>query len=168
MADKKELICISKSGIDKAEFSPEDFMDVDLKGKALPAYSRIKSSAETMIHCKIYELFPETTVILHSHGLQNVIAGLKSGNIIEFCGYEVQKGFDGVKSHEEKLELPIFENSQDMDFFSSKLKERTDELGHHSFLIKGHGSYAWGKTLFDAKRHLETMEYLCGLNNILR
>ena len=106
-AEDKEVICISKSGVDKAEFSIEDFMDVDLKGNALPAYSGIKSSAETLIHCKIYELFPSTMVILHSHGPQNVTAGLKSSKTIEFCGYEVQKGFDGVKSHEEKLALPI-------------------------------------------------------------
>jgi methylthioribulose-1-phosphate dehydratase len=41
------------------------------------------------------------------------------------------------------------------------MKERVDELNHHCFIIRGHGTYAWGRDLFEAKRHLETLEYLC-------
>jgi len=41
------------------------------------------------------------------------------------------------------------------------LKDRQEELKNHCFLIRGHGTYAWGKDLSEAKRHLETLEYLC-------
>ncbi|HIN34013.1 MAG TPA: methylthioribulose 1-phosphate dehydratase, partial [Nitrospirales bacterium] len=30
----------------------------------------------------------------------------------------------------------------------------------HGFLIRGHGLYTWGKTIQDAKRHVEILEFL--------
>ena len=48
-----------------------------------------------------------------------------------------------------------------MGIFQLELPKRKEELNYHSFLIKQHGTYAWGKNLFEAKRHLETLEYLC-------
>jgi methylthioribulose-1-phosphate dehydratase len=59
--------------------------------------------------------------------------------------------------------IPIIENSQDMVEFSAWMEKRKTDLTSHCFIIKGHGTYAWGKNLFEAKRHLETIEYLCEL-----
>lgn len=160
-AESKDIV-ISRSGVDKAEFTSEDFMEVDFDGKPLSNYYHMKPSAETGIHCVLYELFPEATVILHSHSVYPVLLSMVLPSVI-FEGFEVQKGFDGVQSHESKVNIPIFENSQDMDDFKNWLREHVDQLKHHCFIIKGHGTYAWGKNLFEAKRHLETLDYLCEL-----
>src|SRR5688500_3671390 len=69
LASNPNVIVVSKSGIDKSVFSSDDFMAVDLKGLALPAFAGIRSSAETLIHCKLYELFPEMMCIVHSHSV---------------------------------------------------------------------------------------------------
>lgn len=159
--DLDENIWVSRSGVDKSEFSENDFITVNLEGIPTGEFEQVKPSAETLIHCVLYILFPETRVILHSHSIYPVILSFKSKNSIEFSGYELQKGFASCSSHSESIEIPVFENSQDMNEFSKWVKDRQEELKNHCFLIKGHGTYAWGKDLFEAKRHLETLEYLC-------
>lgn len=154
-------VWVTRSGIDKAEITEDDFILVNEKSIPLGKYSGIKPSAETQIHCDLYKLFPEAKVILHSHGKYPVLCSLKNQEFIEFTGFEIQKGFKGQLSHEQTVNIPIFENSQEMSFFSEELTKRKDELVNSSFVIKQHGTYAWGDNLFEAKRHLETLDYLC-------
>lgn len=161
--EEQDSIIVSRSGVDKAFFTKNDFIEVDRKGNPLPDYINQRPSAETLIHCTIYNLFPETQVILHSHSVYPVLWSMKLQGQIVFQGYEVQKGFDGQTSHSNEVSIPILENSQEMIEFSKWMEERSLELNNHCFLINGHGTYAWGKTLFEAKRHLETLDYLCEL-----
>jgi len=154
-------IFVSRSGVDKSLFLASDFITVDKYGKASGDFLESIPSAETMIHCIIYDLFPETKVILHSHSVYPVLISQKMKNKVVFEGYEIQKGFHGETTHNSIVEIPIFENSQDMNDFSNVLKSNSELLKHHSFIIRKHGVYAWGKNLFEAKRHLETLEYLC-------
>jgi methylthioribulose-1-phosphate dehydratase len=154
-------IWVTRSGIDKSEITEDDFILVNEKSIPLGKYSGIKPSAETQIHCDIYKLFPDTKVILHSHGKYPVLCSLKNNVFIEFEGFEVQKGFKGQITHDQKVKIPIFANSQEMSFFTEELSRRIDELENSCFIIQQHGTYAWGETLFEAKRHLETLDYLC-------
>lgn len=157
---KPEVIFVSKSGIDKSVFSAADFMEVDLHGKALPAYEGIRPSAETLIHCKLYALFPETMCIVHSHSVYSVLQSMKNETAVSLSGYEVLKGFEGIKTHETTVQVPVFDNTQDMPAFSETLEQEKSRLTVPAFIMRQHGTYAWGKSLFEAKRHLETAEYL--------
>ena len=159
--DEIGQIWVSRSGIDKSKFHADDFITVDLEGKAMGDYSAAKPSAETLIHCVIYELFPETKVILHSHSVYPVVLSSKVKNAVVFEGYEVQKGFDGETTHDNTITIPVFDNTQDMEAFSLTLKEQSNSIQQHSFIMRKHGTYSWGKNLFEAKRHLESLEYLC-------
>jgi methylthioribulose-1-phosphate dehydratase len=156
-----ETIYVSRSGIDKSLFTANDFISVNRIGNPIGKDVEAVPSAETLIHCILYDLFPETRVILHSHSVYPVLISQKFENDISFEGYELQKGFAGQTTHETKISIPIFDNSQDMDAFSTSLIENKERIENHSFIIRNHGTYAWGKTLFEAKRHLETLEYLC-------
>lgn len=159
--DEQGSINVSKSGIDKSQFKPVDFIIVDSQGIPTEKVNPPVPSAETLIHCVLYQLFPDTKVILHSHGPYPVCLSRKSVNSVSFKGYEIQKGFKGVQTHDSEVQIPIFDNCQDMSFFETALAERMEELKFHCFIIKGHGTYAWGTNLFEAKRHLETLDYLC-------
>ena len=159
--DENKQMWISRSGIDKRLISENDFIPIDINGHFIGENLAINPSAETPIHTSIYKLFPEANVILHSHGLYPVLLSSIKKNYFEFEGIELQKGFDGVDSHLSTVKIPIFENSQDMSFFDKELFSRKSELIHHCFVISKHGTYAWGKNLFEAKRHLETLDYLC-------
>lgn len=154
-------IWVTRSGIDKSQITEDDFILVNAESIPLGKYSSIKPSAETQIHCDLYKLFPETKVILHSHGKYPVLCTQKNRDFMEFSGFEIQKGFKGQFTHEQKVNIPIFENSQEMSFFSEQLSKRKLELENSCFIIKQHGTYAWGDNLFEAKRHLETLDYLC-------
>jgi methylthioribulose-1-phosphate dehydratase len=154
-------IFVSRSGVDKSKFMTSDFITVDNLGKPTGEFIHSTPSAETLIHCVLYELFPETGVILHSHSVYPVLISKLEKNEIRFEGYEIQKGFAGQTTHNNTVEIPIFDNTQDMNTFSEVLISNKEKLSNHTFIMRKHGTYAWGKNLFEAKRHLETLEYLC-------
>lgn len=154
-------IWVSRSGVDKSQFDANDFMTVDSAGLATGDYASVRPSAETLIHCILYELFPETRVILHSHSVFPVLISATHNDHVHFEGFEVQKGFDGQSTHEATVSIPIFDNTQEMSDFAATLRANRETLQHHCFILRKHGTYAWGKNLFEAKRHLETLEYLC-------
>ena len=159
--DDDGQIWVSRSGVDKSNFLASDFITVDKEGIANGEFVGVKPSAETLIHCVIYILFPETKVILHSHGVYPIVATATSESAIAFEGYEVQKGFAGQTTHEAKVEIPVFDNTQDMTDFAETLRQNASRFSCHSFIMRKHGTYAWGKSLFEAKRHIETLDYLC-------
>jgi len=154
-------IWVSRSGVDKATFQADDFILIDEKGVVQAPFEGVKPSDETLIHTMIYRLFPEAKVILHSHSKHPVLISRKFANVFSVENYELQKGFAGVQTHDCQVHIPIVENAQDMSYFEQVLSERKAELKHHCFIIRQHGTYAWGKNLFEAKRHLETLDYLC-------
>lgn len=152
---------VSRSGIDKSSFTPEDFIRVDHHGVAIDPLSPLKVSAETLIHCSLYNLFPDANVVLHSHSIYPVLLSDTALTSMKFQGYEILKGFNAVSSHESLVDIPVLDNSQDMEYFKHELNYRKEELQYSVFMIKKHGFYAWGNNLFEAKRHLETFQYLC-------
>lgn len=155
------VIFVSRSGVDKSLFTENDFITVDRNGNPVGTSIGLIPSAETLIHCVIYDLFPETQVILHSHSVYPVLISQLKQDTVEFEGYEIQKGFAGQTTHDARVVIPVFDNTQDMNEFSKKLITSKRSLENHSFIMRKHGTYAWGKNLFEAKRHLETLEYLC-------
>ena len=155
------MIWVSRSGIDKSQFHADDFITVNLEGRVIGEFEGIRPSAETLIHCVLYDLFPETQVILHSHSVYPILMSAVHADRITFEGYEVQKGFEGETTHDSSVNISIFDNMQDMRVFSEILLNAKDKLVHPAFIMRKHGTYAWGKNLFEAKRHLETIEYLC-------
>lgn len=159
--DEKNQIWVSRSGVDKSDFTSGDFIKINSKGEAIDEFINIRPSAETLIHCFIYKMFPDTKVILHSHGINPVVISSIEKSEVSFEGYEIQKGFEGQKTHLSKITIPILDNSQEMSFFEKELVYKLAQITNHCFIIRKHGTYAWGKTLFEAKRHLETLDYLC-------
>lgn len=160
LVENPEVIIVSRSGIDKSGFSATDFMEVDMQGLALPAFEGIRPSAETLIHCKLYQLFPETMCIVHSHSVYSVLQSMRNREAVELSGYEVLKGFEGIKTHDTTVHVPVFNNTQDMAAFAETLEQEKNRLTVPAFIMRQHGTYAWGRNLFEAKRHLETAEYL--------
>ena len=158
---ENDQIWVSRSGVDKATFQAEDFIAIDENGHVQAPFIGTKPSDETMIHVLIYRLFPEAKVILHSHSKKPVLISTKHHQFFPVEKYEIQKGFLGVNTHDCALQIPIFENAQEMSYFEQVLPQRLSEIKQHCFIIRQHGTYAWGENLFAAKRHIETLDYLC-------
>jgi methylthioribulose-1-phosphate dehydratase len=57
--------------------------------------------------------------------------------------------------------VPIVPNDQDMPALARRVREVLDrDPAVHGFLLSGHGLYTWGRTLEEAERHVEILEFL--------
>jgi methylthioribulose-1-phosphate dehydratase len=71
------------------------------------------------------------------------------------------KGLDGVTTHEHREWIPIVDNDQDMTRLARRVRGVLGKSpAAHAFLIHRHGLYTWGRTLADAERHVEILEFL--------
>jgi len=156
-----EALLISQSGVDKGNFKLEHLLKVDLQGKPLEANR--KPSAETLLHCMIYEQAPQSTCVLHTHTVYNTTLSylLEEEGWVTLEGFEVLKGLEGIHTHESLVEVPIFPNSQDIASLAKDItKYWLENPDMKAFLLAGHGLYTWGKDIASAKRQVEVFEFL--------
>ena len=160
---------ITVSGRDKGKLTERDFLLLDLDGGIIDGDGR--PSAETPLHLQLYRHDPAIGAVLHTHSPNQTVAGrvLEHDGAIRFENYELLKAFRGVDTHATRIELPVFDNTQDMDALAAAVEARL-RSGEPLFgyLIKGHGIYAWGTDLADAARHLEAFDFLLGCEMDLR
>lgn len=151
---------ITVSGRDKGRLTPDDFMEVDMDGKPVEP-DRI-SSAETLLHTQIYRLRPDAGAVLHTHSLAQTLLSMRQvrDGHIELAGYELLKAFHGIKTHDTAVRLPVVPNSQDMPALCDAIEPAFATEPFWGYLIAGHGLYAWGRDLAEARRHLDAFEFL--------
>ncbi|MDZ4853012.1 MAG: methylthioribulose 1-phosphate dehydratase [Pirellulaceae bacterium] len=164
VVDRQPLrLLITASGKDKGHLGPNDFVIVDNIGQRTPA-EQPASSAETLLHCSIAER-RGAGAVLHTHSVWGTILSDHFAQLggITLEGFEMLKGLEGIKSHESRVWLPIFENTQDIP----KLREQVEQMWKENpdrpcwgYLIRRHGMYTWGSNLSEASRHVEVIEFL--------
>ncbi len=153
-------ILITPSGLDKGTLTPGDLLEVDLEGRAIGPGA---PSAETGLHSVLYRGRPEATAILHVHSIWNtLLSGLFAAiGFVPLEGYELLKGLAGVTTHDYLERVPILENSQNYRELIVKLAETLEQHPRaHGVLLSRHGLYTWGKSVAEARRHLEALEFL--------
>lgn len=149
---------ITSSGKDKSLQTPEDFLFVDQTGKAVET-TRLKPSAETLIHCEIYRL-TGCGAIFHIHSVYNSLVSewFHERGTVPVEAVELIKGFN-IWEENARIEIPILPNYAHIPSIvpeiSGSLQERIPGI-----LLRNHGIYAWGANAFEAKRHLEAFEFL--------
>jgi len=158
-------IAVTVSGRHKGRLSRGDVMLVDMDGVALETK---KPSAETALHTVIYRLYPHVNAVLHVHAVSVVALTrhLRGATEVVLRGYEMLKAFPGITTHEITVGIPIFENSQDIPTLAREVCDdtsqrlRSGKTQAPTYLIRGHGAYAWGKDLEEAERVIEALEHL--------
>lgn len=155
--DAKSL-AVTVSGRHKGELGPGDFMRVDLQGKPLDKGKR--SSAETLLHCQLYRQSPATGAVLHTHSPASTVLSRRH-DTLRLEGYELLKIFAGIETHEAAVEVPVFENDQDIARLSRVVEAHMSAAkATPAYLIRGHGLYAWGATVDEARHRVEALEFL--------
>ena len=151
---------ITRSGRDKSRLTPDDLMVCNLDGNALDPDCR--PSAETPLHMRLYQLDDRIGAVLHTHSVSSTLLSRQSGSHLNVSGFEMQKAFSGVTSHEADVSIPVYDNDQDMDSLADLIEKAWDDKPPSvpGFLIRGHGLYAWGKNAEEAERHVEGFEFL--------
>ncbi|HET6796071.1 MAG TPA: methylthioribulose 1-phosphate dehydratase [Gemmatimonadales bacterium] len=152
-------LAISASGADKATLSPDQIVEIDQHGTLLAGSGR--PSAEASLHLAIVRA-RGAGAVLHTHSIWSTILSDVTGEDgLAIEGYEMLKGLASVGTHQHREWLPILNNTQD---WAAAVPEVEAMLAAHpdahGFLIRRHGLYTWGTDLAEAKRHLETLEFL--------
>ena len=149
---------ITASGSDKTKLTPDGVIRAPFAGGAHP-----RQSAEAPLHYLMYRMSPAIGAVTHVHAQPAVLASLAlaQNGRVRIEGLELLKAFAGVKTHETRLDIPVFENEQDMDALAARVESRlkADGLGW-GFLLAGHGIYAWGKDVAETLRHVDAFDYL--------
>jgi len=152
---------VTTGGRDKSDMSPEDFLIVDQNGRPV-GETRLKPSAETLIHCEIYRL-TGCGAVVHAHTVFNNLASKlyreQGGVPIEGC--DMLKAF-GIWETGAPVELPILPNDGDAVRVARSIKSGITRKVP-GFLLHNHGIFVWGDDLQAARRHLEAFEFLLEL-----
>ena len=153
---------ITVSGRDKGNLQLADIMLVDLAGRSLDGQT---PSAETLLHTQLYLRSHRTGAVLHTHSVKATLVSMHSDGPVVLEGLELLKALHGFDSHHNRLEIPVFDNTQDIAALAADVDgwmQAAEENNGitHAYLIKGHGLYTWGRNLTEALRHIEALEFL--------
>ncbi len=161
-----DIMAITVSGAHKGQLKPDQIMRADLDGQPL---DNKKPSAETLLHCLIYRLYPDIHAILHTHSVASTVLtrALCDGDAITLSGYEMLKAYPNIETHDISIDLPVFENTQDIAELSERVEPVLSAKSQAPvFIIGNHGIYGWGRDMDEAARVIEATEMLlsCEMN----
>lgn len=149
---------VTRSGVDKGELTEADVLAVDVFAPPPPG-----SSAETPLHLRLYRERPQVHAVLHTHSVASALMSSlhESEGEVRFQGLELLKALGDTRTHETSVSIPVFPNDQDVprlaERVSAELARRPDAV---AYLIAGHGLYAWGRSMAEARRHVVAVEFL--------
>ena len=163
-------LLMAPSGVDKGQVQPADLIVVDGAGQVLKGTG--KASAETALHLEIVGRCGAGAV-LHTHSQAATLlsrralvdprrgqdSDAKPDGVVLVEGLEMLKGLEGISTHASAIVIPVLANDQNLP----RLSQRAGPLlgdAPQGLLIAGHGLYAWGRSLSQAIRHLEILEFL--------
>lgn len=161
VSERPLSLAITPSAAHKGRLSARDFLRVDGRGNPT-GRARGKPSAETLLHIEVVNT-RRAGAVLHTHSVWSTILGDRHRHEggLAIAGLEMLKGLDGVTSHEHREWVPILANDQDMVRLSGRLRETlAREPAVHAVLLAGHGLYTWGRSIAEAERHVEILEFL--------
>ena len=154
-------LLMAPSGVDKGAVTDSDLIVVNAAGDVVNGNGR--ASAETLLHLRIVDQC-NAGAVLHTHSINATWLSrrfLDQGCLV-LEGWEMLKGLEGVNTHATSIELPIINNDQDLTTLSETAGQRL-EKAPYGLLVSGHGLYAWGSDLQQARRHTEILEFLLEL-----
>jgi len=150
---------ITASGRDKTKLARDDFLIAPVAGE-LPR-APLTPSAEAALHQMLYRLDAGIGCVLHTHTVAATVLSRKAQDELRFSGYEMQKAISSNTTHAAELRLPVLENTQDILALAQIVSQRwTLAPLPYGFLVRGHGLYAWGANVAEARRHVEGWEFL--------
>jgi methylthioribulose-1-phosphate dehydratase len=158
VGDNPTTFLVTASGKDKSKQTPEDFILVNQQGKPI-IETNGKVSAETGLHLEVYKR-TDAGCCLHVHTVDNNIISELYGDKeqVVIRRQELIKAFNIWKQNAQ-ITVPIIENFADLevlaDVFGKAIQPEIPAV-----LIRNHGITVWGKSGFEAKKHLEAFEFL--------
>lgn len=152
-----DLLLITGSGVHKGALEVDDFLDMNLRGQVIGGG---RPSYETGLHLQIYRRLPDVGAVLHVHSIANTVLSRRH-DTITLQGYELQKTLPGQPDPQTAVAVPVFANDQDIGCLADTVDRY---MQHHprmpAYLIAGHGLYAWGADVAQARHRVEALEFM--------
>jgi methylthioribulose-1-phosphate dehydratase len=60
------------------------------------------------------------------------------------------------------MDVAVLPNNQHIPTLAAQVDVLLDQGAIWGYLIEGHGMYAWGRDMAEARRHLDAFEFLLG------
>jgi methylthioribulose-1-phosphate dehydratase len=161
LSDRPLRLAITPTSAHKGRLRSSDFITVDHEGRTI-GRTRSRPSAETRLHLEIVGA-RGARAVLHTHSVWGtMLSDLHAGQQgLALEGFEMLKGLSGVTTHEHRVWVPILGNDQDMARLASQVRSLlAAQPGAQAFLLRGHGLYTWGRSIGEAERHVEILEFL--------
>lgn len=153
-----QQMLITASGCHKGELRKDDFIVAGLDGKPLDGTR--KASYETLLHCQLYLHDERIGSVLHTHSPANTVLS-RQRDRVTLAGYELLKLLPGIQTHETSVDVPVFENDQDIARLAATIDAYMKQYPETpAYLIRGHGLYAWGDTIAQARYRVEALEFM--------
>jgi methylthioribulose-1-phosphate dehydratase len=164
----REPLClaVTASGLDKGELSEADIVAVDADGNPMPGLApdgragEARPSAEAAVHARIAAVTGAGAAV-HVHSVAAVAAGHCWPAGVELKGVEMLKGI-GVPPADTVVRVPVVRNSQDMGLLGDRIEQSRDPRVP-AVIVAGHGLYAWGSDILQARHHTEVVTWLLEL-----
>lgn len=157
-------LAVTGSGLDKGELGEADIVAVHADGSPVPLpggwASDARPSAEAAVHARIAAVTGAGAVV-HVHAVAAVAAGRRWPSGVELKDVEMLKAI-GVPAEDVAVRVPVVPNSQDMGLLSDRV-ERSRDPQVPAVIVAGHGLYAWGKDILQARHHTEAVAWLLEL-----
>lgn len=153
-----EKMLITASGWHKGELREEAFLVAGLDGR--PDDVARKASYETLLHCQLYQHDAVIGSVLHTHSVANTVLSRRHASI-RLSGYELLKLLPGIQTHDAAVDIPVFENDQNIARLAARVEAwMKQHPGLSAYLIAGHGLYAWGENVAQARHRVEALEFM--------
>ena len=105
--------------------------------------------------------------MLHTHSIANTVLSRRLPAVV-LEGYELLKLLPGIRTHQARVEIPVFENDQDIARLAATVDQHFRQKPAPAYLIAGHGLYAWGDSVAQARHRVEALEFMfeCALREL--
>jgi len=160
-------IFIAPSGVQKERLIPENMFVMDFASQSyLWQPSNLKPSACTPLFMAAFTK-RNAGACIHTHSRAAVLCTLiNKGNTFSIANIEQIKAIpkpstNGYMSYFDTLTIPIIENTAHEEDLKDSLEQAIDEYPETcAVLVRRHGVYVWGDTVWKAKTQAESLDYL--------
>ena len=157
-----DTVVITSTGGHKGALDPGDFVDVDLQGD--PKTDGADPSVDTDIHLAIYEYVEDAGAVVHVHHLQAALCSDRDQKRGSTHFHELRMLHAlGVEGDEPTCEIPVLDNPAEVDELATLVEDALRDADSPPIAclnVHNHGLYVWGRTIDEARRHVEACAYL--------
>ncbi len=165
---KEDLIAISAAGREKHLLTERDIISLDLKGEG--KHTRLQPPAGAPVHAALYQQDENINAILHFQTVETaVLPRLIKDDYMLLDGWDMQNTLIEGGDEFADFAMRVFDGNQSPKVLAEQLRTSWQiEPLTAGFIVRGAGLYVWGKSMEEAQRRAEALEFLMSCELELR